>query len=398
MLNKRSSLIILIVVALALVLGACAAPTAAPAPTQPPAAAPTQAPAPTQPPAAPTAAPAPTQAPAPTTAPAPTKAAAASSSSAGSKLKIVYIPKNTGNPYFDSIINGFTKACQEIGCDFTTTAPATADATSQIPFVTDQIQRGVNVIAISPNSPDALDQVFDQARAKGITVLIVNSDIPGNETHRDAAVLPMDFNITGASQVELMGSLIGYAGKIAILSATADAPDQNFWIQGMKEALTQAKYSKMQLVDTVYGNDDPQKSLTECEGLLSKYPDLRGIIAPTTVGVAAAAQCVESAGVYPGGKNAKGAGLEVTGLGTPNQMRQFIQAGEVKAFALWSPYDEGYLSAYLAVALATGKTKAAEGNSFEVPNLGSRTFQKLSVIITGPPTVFTKDNIANFNF
>jgi rhamnose transport system substrate-binding protein len=398
--DKRWSLTILLVVGLALALAACAAPTAAPAPTQPPAA-PTQAPAPTQPPAAPTQAPAPTQPPAaPTQAPAPTQppAAPTQASNAGAGIKIVYIPKNTGNPYFDSIVNGFTKACSEIGCSFTTTAPATADATSQIPFVQDQIQRGVNVIAISPNSPDALNQVFDQARAKGIVVLVVNSDVPGNESHRDAAVLPMDFNITGASQVELMGSLINYEGKIAILSATADAPDQNFWIQGMKQALTQPKYSKMQLVTVVYGNDDPQKSLTECEGLLSKYPDLRGIISPTTVGVAASAQCVESAGVYPGGKNAVGQGLEVTGLGTPNQMRKYVKAGEVKAFALWSPYDEGYLSGYLAVDLATNKVKAAEGNSFTVPNLGSRTFQKNAVIITGPPTVFTKDNIDNFNF
>jgi rhamnose transport system substrate-binding protein len=342
--------------------------------------------------ATPTAAPQPT---ATTEAAAPAQTEAAS---AGGATKIVYIPKNTGNPYFDSIIRGFEQSCLEIGCEFTTTAPATAEATSQIPFVEEQIQRGVNVLAISPNSPDALNEVFDRARAAGIKVLIVNSDIPGNEEHRDAAVLPMDFDITGASQVELMGSLIDYEGKIAILSATADAPDQNYWIEGMKTALQDPKYSKMELVATVYGDDDPQKSLTECESLLSTYPDLRGIIAPTTVGVAAAAQCVESAGVYPGGANAVGKGLQVTGLGTPNQMRAFLKSGVVQAFALWSPYDEGYLSGYLGVDLATGKVEAKEGNTFTVPNLGDRDFKTNAVVITGPPTVFTKDNIDNFDF
>ena len=104
-------------------------------------------------------------------------------------IDIVYIPKNTGNPYFDSIIGGFEKACSEIGCNFTTTAPATAEATSQIPFIAEQIQRGVDVLAISPNSPDALNDLFDEARAEGIVVLIVNSDIPGSEEHRDAAIL-----------------------------------------------------------------------------------------------------------------------------------------------------------------------------------------------------------------
>ncbi len=313
-------------------------------------------------------------------------------------IDIVYIPKNTGNPYFDSIIRGFEQACIELGCNFTTTAPATAEATSQIPFVEEQIQRGVDVLAISPNSPDALNEVFDAAREAGITVLIVNSDIPGSEEHRDAAILPMDFDITGASQVELMGSLIDYSGKIAILSATADAPDQNYWIEGMQAALEDPKYADMELVEIVYGDDDPQKSLTECEGLLSKYPDLRGIIAPTTVGVAAAAQCVESAGVYPGGPNAVGEGLQVTGLGTPNQMRAFIENGVVEAFALWSPYDEGYLAGYLGTALAKGEVEAAEGNTFEVPNLGEREFRALNVVITGPPTVFTIDNIGDFDF
>jgi rhamnose transport system substrate-binding protein len=153
-----------------------------------------------------------------------------------------------------------------LGCEFTTTAPATAEATSQIPFVEEQIQRGVDVIAISPNSPDALNEVFDRAREAGITVLIVNSDIPGNEEHRDAAVLPMDFNITGASQVELMGSLIDYSGKIAILSATADAPDQNFWIEGMREALQDPKYADMELVEVVYGDDDPAEEPDRMRG------------------------------------------------------------------------------------------------------------------------------------
>jgi len=305
-------------------------------------------------------------------------------------LKLVYIPKNTGNPYFDSIIKGFEKASAELGYEFTTVGPATADATSQIPFIKTQIQRGVNVIAISPNSPDALNQVFKEAMGKGIKVVIVNSDIPGSEDYRDAAILPMDFNITGKSQVELMGSLIDYKGKIAILSATTDAPDQNFWIEGMKETLKDPKYKDMELVEVAYGNDDPQKSLTETEALLTKYPDLRGIISPTTVGVAAAAQAVETAKRAPQ--------VQVTGLGTPNQMRRFIENGTVTAFALWSPFDEGYLAGYFCTQLAKGEIESKEGVKFEVPGLGEREIGTNRVIITGPPTVFNKDNIGNFDF
>jgi len=260
----------------------------------------------------------------------------------------------------------------------------------QEPLIFPDLNVAENVLAISPNSPDALNLLFQEAMDKGIFVLVVNSDIPGSEEYRNVAVLPMDFEITGKSQVELMGSLIDYKGKIAILSATTDAPDQNYWIQGMKEALKNPKYEDMQLVEIAYGDDDPQKSLTEAEALLIKYPDLRGIIAPTTVAVAAAAQAVENAGRAPQ--------LQVTGLGTPNQMRRFIKNGTVTAFALWSPYDEGYLSGYLAHGLVTGDIKVKEGEKFVVPELGEIEIGENRFIITGPPQIFDKDNIDKFNF
>jgi len=306
----------------------------------------------------------------------------------GKTLRIVYIPKNTGNPYFDSIINGFMKAGEELGYEFTTVAPSTAEGTGQIPFIKEQTQRGVDAIAISPNDPDAVVPALKQAMSKGIRVVCVNSDM--NKEGREVAVLPMDFEITGASQVELMGSVINYEGEIAILSATTTAPDQNYWIEGMKKALEDPKYAKMKLVKIAYGDDDPQKSLTEAEALLTGFPNLRGIISPTTVGVAAAAQAVETAGAADR--------VQVVGLGTPNQMRRFIKNGTITKFALWSPYNEGYLSGYMIYGMLTGQVTPGEGNKFFVPELGEREFLKDNVVITGPPQIFDINNIDDFNF
>lgn len=306
-------------------------------------------------------------------------------------MEIVFIPKNTGNPYFDAIDNGFIDASEDMGFEYSTTAPATPEAMSQIPFVTTQIQRGVDVIAIAANSPDALNEVFQEAMDEGIIVMIINQDIPGSEDYRDLSILPTDFDMIGESQVELMGSLIDYEGQIAILSATADAPDQNYWIEGMKEALELDKYSNMELVEIVYGDDLPDKSMSEAEALLLRYPDLRGIISPTTVGVAAAAQAVENAGRAPE--------LQVTGLGTPNQMRRFIENGTVQAFALWDPYEQGILASHLAKKMIFEGFVVEEGATFVVPPLG-RTIEvgPDNVIITGPPIVFDADNIDDFDF
>ncbi len=311
---------------------------------------------------------------------------------AADPVKIVYIGKNTGNPYFDSITGGFEDACKSLGCEFEFVAPATAEATSQIPFIEAQIQRGVNVIAIAPNSPDALNQVFDDARAKGILVLTVNGDITGNESHRDATILPTDFSKVGADQVEMVGSLIGYEGEIAILSATTEAPDQNKWIVGMNETLkSDPKYAKMTLVATVYGDDQPEKSTTEMEALLSNYPNLKGVIAPTTVGIAAAAQVVQSRGIADK--------VKVTGLGLPSEMRDFIKDGTVTAFQLWSPYNEGWLAAHFAVGVLGGTIKNEVGATFDVPNLGTKTIDPMNSINTQAGlTTFDAKNIDEFSF
>lgn len=307
-------------------------------------------------------------------------------------VKIVYIGKNTGNPYFDSITGGFEDACEAKGCEFEFVAPATAEATSQIPFIEAQIQRGVNVIGIAPNSPDALNQVLDDARAKGILVLTVNGDLTGNESHRDATILPVNFEIVGRDQVEMVGSLIGYEGEIAILSATTEAPDQNKWIVGMNETLkNDPKYAKMNLVATVYGDDQPEKSTTEMEALLSNYPNLKGVIAPTTVGIAAAAQVVQSRGIADK--------VAVTGLGLPSEMRDFVKDGTVKAFQLWSPYNEGWLAVHFALGVLDGSIKNEVGSTFEVPNLGTITINANNSINTQAElTTFNADNIDQFNF
>jgi len=325
-------------------------------------------------------------------------AAASPSSSASSGRRIVYIPKNSGNPYFDSVTAGIRKLCDERGIEFLTIAPATPEATSQIPFIKDQVQQGVSAIILSPNSVDALNSVLDNARARGVRIVTVDADLTGNESHRDAGVLPADFDKLGAWQIEFLGSLIGYEGKFAILSATTDAPNQNRWIRDMKEALRDPKYAKMQLVEVVYGDDKPQKSRTEAEGLLTKHPDLRAIIAPTTVGVEQAARAVEAAGVYPGGPNARGKGVVVTGFGTPNQMRRYVQERIVPAFALWVPSDMGYLSAFIAAELIEGRLKAEPGTRVDVPGLGARQFGPHNVVITGPPMIFTRENIDQYRF
>jgi rhamnose transport system substrate-binding protein len=269
------------------------------------------------------------------------------------------------------------------------TGPAEADATSQIEYVEAAVQNGMDIIFIAANSNDALNGTFDDAREAGTKIIIINQDIPGSEDHRDGAIMPTDFSTVGISQLELLGSLINYEGEFAILSATTDAPDQNTWIDGMKAELeSNSKFANMTLVEVVYGDDQPEKSTTEMEALITKYPNLRGVIAPTTVGVAAAAKVIQNKGLKDK--------IKLTGLGLPSEMKEFILDGTCEAMQLWNPPYEGYLAIYLAQEIANG-FEIKSGASFEAGKLGSYTFNDLNQIITLPtPMTYDKSNIEEY--
>jgi rhamnose transport system substrate-binding protein len=418
--NRSTLTVIGILLALSMLLAACgpqatAVPTqapAAPAATMAPAA--TTAPAATMAPAAPTAvmtgtaattAPAAptavmtgtaaTAAPAaPTavmtgTAPAATAVMTGTAPAASGAGKVyALVPKNLGNPYFDTANKGAQEAAKELGATVNYTGPATADATQQIQLLNSLIAQKVSGLVISADDADALVPVGKQAMDAGIPVVTFDSAIaPGGRTVHVNQAVAADI---AAIQIKMASDLAGGAGNIAILSATSTAPNQNEWIGLMKQELQKPEYSKLKLVDTVYGDDEDTKSYNEAQGLMKKYPDLKVIIAPTTVGIAAAARAVQDAKMV--GK------VFVTGLGTPNQMRDYVKSGAAPQFALWNPADLGYLAIQTVNAIATGKIKGQPGDKFTAGRLGDYTVNQDGTVLLGKPTVFNKDNIDNFNF
>ena len=325
-----------------------------------------------------------------------TSTPAASSSGSGSSsgalktgLKVFVIPKNLGNPYFttsDSVKSGGALAAlQTLGETGSETSGTAATPASQIPAIQAAVAKGANALVVSATDPSALCPTLNAAIKKGITVVTYDSDAP---TCRTLFVNQASTAQIGTSEVSLLASEIHSSGQIAILSATASAPNQNAWIGFMKQELT--KYPKMKLVTTVYGNDDPTTATQVAQGLLQHYPNLKGIISPTTVGILAAAQVVSA--------SSRRGKVLVTGLGTPDSMKKYVADGTVQAFELWNPANLGYLAAYAAVELASKKITSATGQSFTAGKLGKFTVGAGHTILLGPPFVFSKSNISQFNF
>jgi len=304
-------------------------------------------------------------------------------------LKVFVIPKNLGNPYFttsDSVKSGGALAAlQALGETGTETSGTAATPASQIPAIQSAITKGANILIVSATDPSALCPTLNSAMAKGITVVMYDSDAP---SCRDLFVNQASTAQIGTSEVDLLAKEIHDTGDIGIVSAAASAPNQNAWIGYMKQELK--KYPKMHLVSIVYGNDDPTTATQVTQGLLQQHPSLKGIISPTTVGILAAAQVVDSP-KYKGK-------VAVTGLGTPNSLKKYVADGTVQAFELWNPANLGYLATYAAVNLASKKITNAAGQSFTAGKLGKYTVGAGHAILLGPPFVFTKANINQFNF
>ncbi|MDR2175848.1 MAG: rhamnose ABC transporter substrate-binding protein [Synergistaceae bacterium] len=310
------------------------------------------------------------------------------------EITIHFIPKNLGNPYFEAVSTGFYDAISELGDEtfkYVYTGPQTAEPDSQIEFVKKAIEDKADAIFIAANSSTALNAVFGEARGAGIRVYSINLDIPGSEAYRDAAIMPVNFNTIGGAQIELLGSQIGYEGPFAILSATADAPDQNTWIGLMKKALEEnPKYADMKLLEVVYGDDQPEKSASETEALLSKYPDIKGIVVPSSVGIVAACRVVRESGLS--GK------VKVTGLGLPSEMAEFVDDGTCEGFQLWNPPYEGYIGVYMVWAEKKEGFVPVPGAKFKARKLGEYTIQPNGQILTlETPMLYDKSNIDRYS-
>lgn len=302
------------------------------------------------------------------------------------QTRIGLVVKSLGNGFFDAANKGAQEAAAELGdVEVIYTGPTSATAEAQIEVVNALIAQQVDAIAISANDPDALVPVLKRAMERGIKVISWDSGVApeGRMLHLN----PSETSLIGETIIKLAADYLPDGGDVAILSAASTATNQNAWIEAAKAVLPE-KFPNINLVAVVYGDDDSVKSTDEAKGLIASYPDLKAIIAPTTVGVVAAAQVVTDQNLI--GK------VNVTGLALPSEFKQFIDNGASQAVALWNPIDLGYSAVYLAKALVDG-TEAKPGATISIGKVGEVTLDDTNSAAMAAPFQFDKSNIEEFS-
>jgi rhamnose transport system substrate-binding protein len=299
-------------------------------------------------------------------------------------VKIAIVVKALGIGFFEAAAKGAEEAAAELGdVEIIYTGPTDTTAEGQIEVINALIAQGVDAIAISANDKDALVPALQKAMERGITVISWDSGVApeGRQMHLN----PSSNALIGNTIIKLAADNMPDGGDVAILSASATATNQNIWIEEATKVLP--NYPGINLVATVYGDDLADKSYREAQGLIATYPNLKAIIAPTTVGILAASQAVTDAGLI--GK------INVTGLGLPSEMAGAVESGATKSFAIWNPIDLGYAATMLAYNINKGAA-VGEGAAVPMGRMGTATLDANGEAAMSDPFTYDASNIADF--
>lgn len=306
-------------------------------------------------------------------------------SAAAENVKIALVVKALGIGFFEAAAKGAEEAAAELGdVEIIYTGPTDTTAEGQIEVINSLIAQGVNAIAVSANDRDALVPTLQRAIDRGITVISWDSGVApeGRMMHLN----PSSNALIGNTIIKLAADHLPEGGDVAILSASATATNQNIWIEEAKKVLP--NYPGINLVATVYGDDLADKSYREAQGLMATYPDLKAIIAPTTVGILAASQAVTDAG--------KIGEINVTGLGLPSEMAGAVASGATKSFAIWNPIDLGYAATMISYNLVKGNATAEPGAQIGMGRMGTATLDEGREAAMSDPFTYDASNIEEF--
>ena len=300
--------------------------------------------------------------------------------------RVALVVKNLGNSYFDACRDGALEAAKELGgIEIIYTAPTKPTPEDQIAVIESLIAQRVDGIIVSANDANALVPVGKKAAQRGINVISFDSAIAqdGRLMHLNAS----STDLIGAKQVQMIAKTLNYEGEVAILSAASTMTNQNSWIEAMKEEWKKPDYAKMQLVATVYGDDQDDKSYREMQALVKAHPNLRGVISPTTIGIRAGAKAIMD-------ENLVGQ-VYITGLGLPSEMKDAVLAGACDSFAIWNPVDYGYAATQIMGGILDG-ADVSPGASVKMGRMGETVIGDDGEAAMGEPFTFDKANVEEF--
>ena len=326
-----------------------------------------------------------------------------------SGLTVAFIPKVSGNSFFEAANDGAQKYAKDWGLTVDYIGAPTADVPTQLELIQQAIDKGVDAICISSVDATALDEKLQEAQAAGIYVSTWDSDVSPDSralmvSQGTAAVLGPMLVEMGVESLKERGVDVTGEVKYVWHFSNPSVADQNSWyVAG--DAYIKATYPNWVAVsDPYYSEQDPAKSVSIGEALLEAHPDVDLIICNDSTALPGQCGAAQNKGLTA-------QDVTITGFCPPSGMTTYLEAGICTRWGLWDCGVQGALGCYLAAYISAGNTVHV-GDVVNVPGIGDVTILANSDLVEGQETaaenngvvllpervVFTAENVAEYNF
>lgn len=323
----------------------------------------------------------------PTTSGSPAPAGSESAAPApGGDVKVAFVSQIEGIPYFNGFKAGGERAAKDLGITYTQTGPATTNSAEQVKILDGLVSQQFDAIAVSPLDPTSINSSMAAAAAAGVKMATSDADAP--DSAREVFVSQATDAALGGAVMDEIAKAMGETGQYGIVSGGADTATFNNWIAAA-EARRAEKYPNMELVGGIKYTTDTANALQEAQNLMTAFPEIKGIIAIPSTAIPGVAQAVQN-------NNAIGK-VAVTGFGSPKTAGEFLESGAMTSTVLWDVEALGYLTVWALNQLV-------EGKPFEASNTIAGLKQPATydaatkTLLLGEPSVFTKENWAEYDF
>ena len=300
------------------------------------------------------------------------------------KPRYAMLVRVLGNTAFELAHIGAQEAADELGVELIYTGPTENTAEGQVNLINSLIAQRVDAIMLTANDATALTPSLTRAMQRGIKVVTWDQDTEPSARSLFIASATNELIALGPAKIAL--ELAGGSGDIGVISGPANSTTQNLWVDELIRLTKEDdRFKGLNVVEVAYGDERSDKGYNEALGLVNKYPDLKVIVAYTSVGIAAASQMVRDQGLI--GK------VKVTGLGFPTEMVDHVLSGATPAFAIWNMVDVGYTTVQATHDLIAGEVSGAEGDVISAGRMGDITVGPNNVAVMGELFVYDKTNI-----
>ena len=259
--------------------------------------------------------------------------------------KIAVIPKGTTHEYWKAVQAGAIKAGQELGVEIFWKGPQKEDDRSQqIQVVEDFISRKVDGIVLAPLDDRALVRPVDEARQEGIPVVIIDSNLQGENY---LSFVATDNYQGGVIAARRLAEIMGKKGKIFLIRYLEGSASTTFREQGFLDTMTK-EYPEIEfLVKDQYAGTTTESAYQLTENLLSRFPQVEGIFAPNESSTFGALRALQEAGLA--GK------IKFVGFDSSAKLIEALKNKELHGLVLQDPVKMGYLGVKILVDYLQGK-------------------------------------------